>query len=71
MPQVRLHRWPLTWQDAVDAGVTQRSIGRSLKIAQYAIQLGAEALYGAPTLMIEEVGAKLHRDTVKLLKGMG
>ena len=68
---MRLNGRPLTRQDAVHAGVTQRFIGRPLVIAQHAIKFRAEALNRAPTLMIEEVSAKLDRDTLQLFKCMG
>ena len=71
MLQVCLHGWPLARQDAVHTRVAQCFVGCSLMVAQHPIQFRPETLDRAPTLMIEEVGAKLHRDTVKLLKGMG
>jgi hypothetical protein len=71
---VGLHRRPLGVQDTVNAGVTQgaRSIGVmvNLMVAQYAIQLSTQALYGAAALLVEEMRSKFNGIALKLLKGI-
>ena len=67
---MRLHRRPFGGGDAVDHGVAQRAVRRDLVAAQNAVLLGAEALDGAATLVVEEVRAEFDRDAVQRLEGV-
>src|SRR4051812_19247779 len=60
--QMRLHRRPFAGDDAVDAGVAQRAVGRQLVMAQDTVELGTQALDAAPALVIDEMGAEFDRD---------
>src|SRR5262249_8414253 len=68
--QMRLHGRPLAGNDAVDAGIAQRSIVCDLMAAQDAVQLCAQPLDSAAALLIEEMGAKFHRDAMERVKGV-
>src|SRR3990167_1916503 len=73
--QMGLHGRPFTGQDAVNAGVAQRAlrvwVAVDLVRTQHAVELGAQALDAAPALVVEEVGAELHRDAVQRLERVG
>src|SRR5690348_7225281 len=68
--QVRPHGRPFARDDAVDAGVAQRSIRRDLVAAEDAVELGAQSLDAAPALMIEKMGAEFDRDAAERLEGV-
>src|SRR3954470_22395453 len=67
---MRLHRRPLAGDNAEDHGVAQRAIRGNDVVAQNTILLGAEALDAAAALVVEEVGAELYCNAIKLLEGM-
>src|SRR5688572_61821 len=68
MIEVTAHRGPLRSDDAVDARVAQRAVRRATMVAQDAIELRAQALDGAPALLVEEMSPELHRDALELLE---
>src|SRR6185503_5030703 len=68
--EMRLHRRPFAGDDAVDAGVAQRAVGRPLVAPQDAVELGTQPLDAAPACVVEKVRAELHPDAVEALEGM-
>src|SRR5690606_1603827 len=68
--QMSPYRGPFGGNDAVDAGIAQRAVGRALVIAQNAVQLGTETFDGSAAGVVEEVGAELHRKAVQRIEGV-
>src|SRR5271165_1002956 len=71
MREMRLDRRPLAIEDAVDAGVAQRAVGRDLMLPQYAVHSCPQSLDGGAALLIEEVGAEFNRDAIQRFERMG
>ena len=68
--KVRFHRGPFPGNDAVDAGIAQRSVGCDLMVAEDAVELRAQAFDAAAALVIEEMRAELHRDALQFFKSV-
>src|SRR5690348_5766680 len=66
--EIRAHTRPFRGDDAVDAGVAQRSVRRQLMAAQDPIELGTEALDREPAGAVEVAGAEFDRDAVERLE---
>ena len=68
--QVRFDTGPLGWQDAINTGVAECAVRSHAVAAQDAIELRPKPFNRAPALLVEEVRAKLHCDTVFRLEGV-
>jgi len=62
--------WPLRSEDAVDAGVTQGSIGGVDVVAEDAIELCPEALDGGAASCVERVGAEFDGGAAECVEGV-
>src|SRR5450631_1643562 len=71
MGEVRLHRGPLTIEDAVNAGIAHRAVGCELMLPQDPVQFRAQSLDGRATLLIEDMRAEFDRDAIQLLECPG
>src|SRR5215471_8977066 len=67
---MRLHGRPLAGDDAVDAGVAQRSVVRDLMAAQHPVELCAQSFDAATALIVEKMGAKFDRDAMQHVESM-
>ncbi len=68
--QVRFDTGPLDWQDAINTGVAECAVRSNAVAAQDAIELRSKPFNRAPALLVEEVRAKLHCDTVFRLESV-
>src|SRR5277367_2844250 len=71
MREMRLDRRPLAIEDAVDAGVAQRAVGRELVLPQDPVQFRAQSFDGGTALLIEEMRAEFDRDAIQYIERMG
>lgn len=67
---MRFDRRPLASNDAVDAGVSQRTLFHQTMTPEHAIELGPKPLDRLAALMIEEAGTELNGDAVESLECM-
>jgi hypothetical protein len=68
MSEVRLYRRPVTVDDALHAGVAQRTVARHLVLMQNTIKFRTQSLNAGTTLPVEEVSTKLDSHTSQLFK---
>src|SRR5690606_13048322 len=69
--QIGTNRGPLGRHDAIDTVIAQRAVRGALMATQYAVELGSQTFNGTTALVIQKMGAKLHRQALEDLKGMG
>src|ERR1700722_20523452 len=71
MSEMCLYRRPLAIENAVDAGIAQRTVGCELMLPQDPIQFRAQSLDGRAALLVEEMRAEFHCDAIQLLECVG